>query len=394
MNNEYFTEMHRLIEKAKTYERAGREEEALKAYLEIHERFFPNTSDLYDRPAILLEKRRRFDEAIAICEKAIKFIDEGKITGIKDNFQRRIDRIKDRTDYQELHPKKGVKKSRTSRPVQRKPRTTSHTSIFFKLKKYFETTPSSIEKSSDPPVPRPNERPKEREVVPPPVESPIEDALSTPNLSASDPMSEVRQGQSISLFFTKLLNWIKDLPKLILRHIRRPNKNTLIALGVIIVFTYLLQVSLANYDRSKFEVYIDMKELESTGSPIGNPFPVDEKDLPAITQSMIDTANKSISQMPAVKTSGVIVQKNVIGFVIMLNPGTSAHEAKDVAETYVRALSAAAAAENKDLSGPNPLSYGSLYDSYGALVVAGEDQTHIVLKGTKNPKSLLFNWKK
>lgn len=436
MNNEYFTEMHRLIEKAKIYERSGRDEEALKAYLEIHERFFPNTSDLYDRPAILLEKKKRFDEAIVICEKAIKLINEGKITGVKDNFQRRIDRIKARTDYQELHPNKHKNRPSAKVHVKRERKTSS---FILKLKALLAEEESTAEKNAMPKA-KESEKENEKDTVTTPrfvkSSAPSEDkstkeektskrhevAYDLNNLDSEEIVNsnhlkiekirfeeekedveeaipaEETPAQIIPEQHTKkssrIIQWLKNLPHLIISHIKKPNKNTLIALGVIVVFVYGLNLALSNYDRSKFQVYIDMKEFESTGSSTGNPFPVDTKDLPVITQTMIDTANKSISQMTAVKTSGVIVQKNVVGFIIMLNPGASSAEAKDAAETYVRALSSAAAAENKDLIGPTPLTYGTLYDSYGVLVVAGEDAQHILLKGTKNPKSLIFNWKK
>lgn len=329
MNNEYFTEMHKLIERAKVLERAGREEDALKTYLEIHEKFFPNTSDLFERPAILLEKRKRFNEAIAMCEKAIKLINEGKVTGVKDNFTRRIERIKARTEH----------------PVAKAP---------------IPEAPVKKEK--------PSKQPGE------------------PN--------------RILLWLKSLLNRIGQLPAIIfnllksfIQGLKRLDWRSLLTLVIFIALGAAILYGLKTYDRSKYEVFIDMSEFEASGSSIGNPFDMETADLPPITKSMIETANKSISQMPAVKTSGIIVQKNVTGFVILLNPGASQKEAKEAAEVFVRALASAAAAENTELSGPNPLSYGSLYDHYGVLVVAGETPENIILKGVKVPKAIGMTWK-
>lgn len=329
MNNEYFAEMHKLIERAKVLERAGREEDALQTYLEIHEKFFPNTSDLFERPAILLEKRKRFSEAIAMCEKAIKLINEGKVTGVKDNFTRRIDRIK----------------ARSEQPL---PQTEAAA-------------------------------PTKKEKVP----------------------KEKKEPGVFLITLEKIANQLLHLPenifnllKSFLLGLKRLDWRSILTLIVFIVVGAGIVYGLTTYDRSKYEVYIDMSEFEATGSAIGNPFDMEVSDLPTITKSMIETAKKSISQMPGVKTSGVIVQKNVTGFVIMLNPGTSQKEAKDASEVFVRALASAAAAENSKLSGPNPLSYGSLYDYYGVLVVAGESPDHILLKGVKVPKAIGMTWKK
>lgn len=124
----YLAEMHKLVERAKTLERLGKDTEALEIYLEVHEKFFPNTSDLYERPAVLLEKKKRFDEAIAMCEKAIKYIEEGKITGVRENFVKRIDRIKLRSDY-------GQKEAPTPKKAEAKPMDWS-----FMSKKSFQWT--------------------------------------------------------------------------------------------------------------------------------------------------------------------------------------------------------------------------------------------------------------
>lgn len=107
MNQNYLAEMYKLTEKARTLDRLGKSEEALKIYLEIHEKYFPNTSDLYERPAILLEKYHRYEEALTMLEKALQLIEEGKITGVKDNFVRRIDRVKGRLSSSE--PQTSVK---------------------------------------------------------------------------------------------------------------------------------------------------------------------------------------------------------------------------------------------------------------------------------------------
>ncbi len=96
MDQQKLQELYKLHERAKRMERMGNDSEALKIYLDIHENFFANTSDLYERPAVILEKKHRFDEAIAMCEKAIGLIQEDKISGTVEQFEKRIVRVQER----------------------------------------------------------------------------------------------------------------------------------------------------------------------------------------------------------------------------------------------------------------------------------------------------------
>lgn len=412
MNTEYFTEMHKLIERAKNYEKTGREQEALAIYLEIHDQFFPNTSDLYERPAILLEKRKRFEEAIHICEKAIKLINEGKITGIKDNFVRRIERIKARPDYIAIYGEEAKKPERKGfgfgfskkKPVPKKepkvelkaePKIEHHKEVeplqeHPKPKIYKEETLREEEKHIV--------DPKDHEIhkpIPAQSEIDVEEHTEDKHFKGEGHTQNLAHTHRVPKEADSLNRMEKALEalKAAITHLKKPSKKTLLMTGALLGLMIAIFYGLEKNDRSKFEVFIDVSEFESTGAPIGNPFPTDLSDLPPITGSMIDTAVKSVSQMNGVSTAGVIVQKNVTGFVIMLKPGTSRSDAKNAAENFVKALGAAAAAENTDLTGPNMVSYGSLYDYYGALVVAGASPEDLVIKGVKVPKALGFTWK-
>lgn len=456
MNTEYFTEMHKLIERAKNYEKTGREQEALAIYLEIHDQFFPNTSDLYERPAILLEKRKRFEEAIHICEKAIKLINEGKITGIKDNFVRRIERIKARPDYIAIYGEEAKKPerkgfrfgfSKKKTVIKKEPKEEHRTELKAEPKEEPKTEPhketgNDLEKAIDKTHRHMDENEKtgnhsivkdqkpHKEVEPlqehPKPKIYKEEILKEEEKHILDPKNheihkpisaqsemDVKEhtedkhskgeGHTQNLAHThkvpKETDSLNRLEKALealktaITHLRKPSKKTLLMTGALLGLMIAIFYGLEKNDRSKFEVFIDVSEFESTGAPIGNPFPTDLSDLPPITGSMIDTAVKSVSQMNGVSTAGVIVQKNVTGFVIMLKPGTSRSDAKNAAENFVKALGAAAAAENTDLTGPNMVSYGSLYDYYGALVVAGASPEDLVIKGVKVPKALGFTWK-
>ncbi len=109
MDQQKLQELYKLHEKAKRMERLGNDTEALNIYLQIHENFFANTSDLYERPAVILEKKHRFQEAIKMCEKAISLIEEEKISGTVEQFEKRLNKIKER--MQKEAPEQPQKKS-------------------------------------------------------------------------------------------------------------------------------------------------------------------------------------------------------------------------------------------------------------------------------------------
>lgn len=96
MNQQQLSEMFKLVEKAKTMERIGNENKALEIYLDLLENYTPNTSDAYERPAIILEKKKRFDEALKICEHAIELINDNKLGGTVSKFEKRIEKLKER----------------------------------------------------------------------------------------------------------------------------------------------------------------------------------------------------------------------------------------------------------------------------------------------------------
>lgn len=95
MANEHLAEYYELMQKAKKMDRIN-EDKALEIYLEIHEKHLPNIAMIYERPATILEKHKRYQEAIDLCEKAIQMIDDDKLTASKDKFETRIERLNEK----------------------------------------------------------------------------------------------------------------------------------------------------------------------------------------------------------------------------------------------------------------------------------------------------------
>ena len=118
MNN--LTELFNLQQRAKRLEKLGQDKQALEIYLEIQENHRPNTFDLFERPIIILTKYRRYEEAIELCEKAIKLINEGKISGTVEMFQKRLDKINERYDRKDSASKDKDKKTKKSKDKLKK----------------------------------------------------------------------------------------------------------------------------------------------------------------------------------------------------------------------------------------------------------------------------------
>lgn len=87
--NKYF----KLYEKAKDLEKKKDVEGALAIYFEILDKYIPEGSVYYERPCIVLEKLKRYDEAIAICNLAITRIDNQIFNFPKEEFEKRLDRL-------------------------------------------------------------------------------------------------------------------------------------------------------------------------------------------------------------------------------------------------------------------------------------------------------------
>ena len=72
-------------------------DEALEKYMDILTRFKPDGTSYYERPAILLERNKRYEEAIKVCQLALKNLkanNPSTYKGTKQEFEKRIERCK------------------------------------------------------------------------------------------------------------------------------------------------------------------------------------------------------------------------------------------------------------------------------------------------------------
>lgn len=68
-------------------------DKALDIYFEILYKFTPLGTVYYKRPCILLEKQKRYDEAIEICSRAIEAIENKLFNASSDEFKHRLNRL-------------------------------------------------------------------------------------------------------------------------------------------------------------------------------------------------------------------------------------------------------------------------------------------------------------
>ncbi len=109
MEKQDMAEMIRLTEKAKKMDKLGNSDAALEIYLEILDKYEPHLYINFERPAILLEKNKRYEEALEICEKALELIQHEIISGDGESCKHRIEILN-----QKINPEGAPKDTKTS----------------------------------------------------------------------------------------------------------------------------------------------------------------------------------------------------------------------------------------------------------------------------------------
>lgn len=83
------------LDEARSLEKLGDIEGALKVYLDIIEQYNPIGTVYYERPAIILERLGRLEQAISVCEKALANPYLEKSWSL---FEKRLNRLKKKTN--------------------------------------------------------------------------------------------------------------------------------------------------------------------------------------------------------------------------------------------------------------------------------------------------------
>ena len=105
MDSSNYSEMYKLVKKAKRYEKQGLQSKELEIYEIIHEQYLPNSSNLFKRPAILYEKKGEYEKSLELCKKAVELIESEKISGTKKTFEKKIEILKRKLKQTSHEPK-------------------------------------------------------------------------------------------------------------------------------------------------------------------------------------------------------------------------------------------------------------------------------------------------
>lgn len=337
MNNEQLMEQFKLLRRAKKLEEMGNTDRALDLYLELHERYDPNTSDAYERPAILLERKKNYQQALEICEKAIQEIEADRMSGTKEKFQKRIDAIHEKLKDEPIEVKAvtayqfhiiGFR----SGNIQKKILAT----VFYGLFAVFGFLMKSI----------------------------------YPTLLLI----------GLLYAFTYFIDLIK---------VRDKKYRTIIAVLLLIAIglTTFAGINLPEAINRVIELQDSEGQLPG-GSEI---FDADEDELPEITDTHIQEAIDLIASELEVEEAVIIVNGDVVTFGLKLTPGTDKVKAESLSESFIEIL-AHRVSQDEGIKAPDFTSHGELYDFYDLIASAGINTNEILAKGKKSKGSKFITW--
>lgn len=328
-------EQFKLLKTAKKLEQMGNTDRALELYLELHEKYDPNTSDAYERPAILLERKKRYIEALKLCDDAIEEISNDRVSGTVDKFERRkesiLEKMKEAPEVMTSEPsyKFGIIGFRTKHKL--KMLSAFLVYIFLFLLAFLYSIYFSL--------------------------------------------------AILGLIYT--LQFFYDI-------LQKQAKKTKVVLFILLLFSLsALLVGLINIPTAVRDI-----QLESTDESLegGENIFQDDEDKPIISQQNIQDAIEIILIEVEVTNANILVNDNTVAFAIELYPGTDKEDAIKIAEKFVEAL-AHRVADDQNIKAPHFNSLGELYDYYNVLISAGVDAENIIAKGSKSISDKFINWR-
>lgn len=335
MSDDNIREQFKLLQRAKKMETMGQSNRALDLYLELHDQYTPNMCDAYERPAIILERLKRYDEAIKLCEAAIEGIQNDTLSGTIDKFEKRLESIAEKTKEETVDESSTV-------------------SYHFYLLGFYKS-PFYLKI--------------------------IMGLFYTLSLS----LSIIFKDPFIALGLIFVLYGFKYLLDCLSMEVKERKLLFIIAfLSLALGFYAVLQWPQAFRENIIFE---DTTESLEGGDQIFTP----EKALPLIKDSHLKEARDYIEKERAVLESMILINDNDITLALVLYNNTSKKEGKALLENFAKKLADLVAADNNfELSSEDNL--GELYDFFRLFVTASEDGAVLISKGNKNTKSNYIIW--
>lgn len=337
MSDNNIIEQFKLLQRAKKIEGMGNASRALEMYLELHEKYEPNTSDAFERPAVLLERFKRYEEALAMCHKAIEGIQNDTLSGTTEKFEKRIESIKEK-----------MKEDPSAEASPSADAYVFHLIGFYQSKKIYKI---------------------------------IFGAYYLFAIAISIFFENVFLGLGlIALLYC--IRYFVDACTLKVK-----SKKTLALLS-------FLLAGLALYSFLQWpQAFKGNIIFEETTEALegGEDIFLDTEKIPLITEAHLLSARQAIEKDRAVIESAIIVNGLDVTFGLVLFKTTDKKESKDLLENFAKYLSDAVA-EDYDIKASSATSFGELYDYYHVYATATTDNATLLVKGSKNTKSKYILW--
>lgn len=352
-----FTEFYMMQNQAKKFEQSGLDDKALELYMKIIGDYLPNNDYSFDRAATLLEKKARYPEAIAVCEKAIKMIAAADIQGDAAKFKQKIERITAKA------------KNSSSLPVSSNTREPEE--FHFGL---------------------PGFRGHSRLFM----------ALGTAYYSLA--AFTAYPDQLFTFLFLFCLAFVGAYGMEALMKLAN-SKTCTKALTVALVFLLIAGYSFAQIPQVKVYWAVDGTQQSEdsgektgdgdepqTGAPGDTPASDTDRIPPEIPDKYLDASAKAAEKNPATEVAEVLYENGAVTLNLVVKPGTSQDVITTIAEDMLRTLGGLMTSEG--LKGPADESYGELYTFYSAEIIVADSMEQAVTSGSLVKNSNEIKWNK
>lgn len=340
-----FNEFYMMQNQAKKLEQGGLEDKALALYLKIIEEYLPNNDFSFDRATTLLEKKFKYAEALAVCEKALALITAGDIQGDADKFQLKIDRIR----------QKAQKNTEFQVDIDIKEPEVFHFGI-----PGFRTTNRLI--------------------------------MILGSTYYALAAFAAYPDQLYTFLFLFAMAFVGSFGAELMSKLAGSKPSTK-ALAVTLIALVIAGYSLTQVPQVK--VYWEtsgLQQAEGTGDGTGTePPPVDtDRVPPEIPEKYLEAAAKSAQKHPAAEQAFMTVDSGKILVDLIVKPGSSKDSIEEISAEMINTLGGLMVSEN--LKGPTDTSFGELYTFYSVAIQVVDTLEQTVDEGTLSRSAAEIIW--
>lgn len=342
-----FNEFYMLQNQAKKFEQSGLDDKALELYQKIIAEYVPNNDFSFDRAATLLEKKFKYPEAIAVCEKAMERIKAGDLPGDAEKFRLKIERIRSKAGS-DAHFKAAVSAKEPEDFHFGLPGFRTHRRLMMILGTVYYTLAA---------------------------------LLAYPD-------------QFYTFMFLFAMAFVGSYGLEVLMKLAA-RKACLKALAVVLIALTASGYALANVPQVKAYWNVtgmqpSKEEGPRTGDGTAPETPDTERTPPEIPEKYLTATANTADKHPATELALVSVDMDRVVIDLIVKPGTNLDTVKSISEDMVRTLGGLMTSEN--LKGPGAETPGELYDFYSAAILVTDTLEQTIAEGQLAKKGKVVNW--